>query len=385
MEPAMDLAAAVQSLSATLATRGRFRLDPGFDIQPTVSAGGVLARFVAGKSQITAELARLPDGTIIARVIAPLSTAVTPALEQLLPNGIAMSRLLGSGAVVQTANGRLAVQFQTSVAAEDAQSLGSVFDGMLRSVQWPVLSLQGRMRRANLTHLVAEPDPEDFWAETDQEAASALMETSTEPKTLVLGGITVHYTDELAGGGETFGEEAIEFVRREIGPVESAYEWCAGPGFLGYSLFGNELCRSLCLADINPRAVEVARHTARTNGLEHAVRIYESDCLDGIPVSEQWNLVLGNPPWTKSALRLPNWGRPIKYQDPDLRLHRRFFRDVRPHLRPGASLVILECYLCTSESDFEGMLKENQLELRGVYRHRRYPYIYYLRIKATGD
>jgi tRNA1(Val) A37 N6-methylase TrmN6 len=69
------------------------------------------------------------------------------------------------------------------------------------------------------------------------------------------------------------------------------FEWCAGPGFIGFALLGYGFCDTLCLAD-----VKACRLTVTQNGLAERVTVYHSDNLDGIPPSERWDLVVGNPP-----------------------------------------------------------------------------------------
>ena len=78
-----------------------------------------------------------------------------------------------------------------------------------------------------------------------------------------------------------------------------AYEWCAGPGFIGFSLLANGFCDSLCLSDVHPPAIAALKETVKINGLENKVSIYHSDSLDNIPNDEKWNLVVGNPPHYK--------------------------------------------------------------------------------------
>jgi methylase of polypeptide subunit release factors len=75
------------------------------------------------------------------------------------------------------------------------------------------------------------------------------------------------------------------------------FEWCAGPGFIGFSLLGAGLTETLCLADINPQAVAACRRSINDNALAARANVYLSDNLANIPQSEQWDLVVGNPPW----------------------------------------------------------------------------------------
>src|SRR5437899_2846192 len=84
-------------------------------------------------------------------------------------------------------------------------------------------------------------------------------------------GISVSYAPDLDGGGTGFGQDYIPVVRRLFGRVGRVFEFCAGPAFIGFSLLGHGLCRSLCLSDINQEAVDAAHDTVKRNGLENVV------------------------------------------------------------------------------------------------------------------
>ena len=109
-----------------------------------------------------------------------------------------------------------------------------------------------------------------------------------------LKGLEISYLPELDGGGGVFGQQVIKAVADRIGKVEHAYEFCAGPGFIGFSLLAHGLCERLTLADINPVAVRACETTIRENGLGSRVSLYQSDCLDGIPDTERWDFVVRN-------------------------------------------------------------------------------------------
>jgi len=43
----------------------------------------------------------------------------------------------------------------------------------------------------------------------------------------------------LDGGGSTFGQDFIPVLRaRGMPKVQRTFEWCSGPGFIGFSLLG---------------------------------------------------------------------------------------------------------------------------------------------------
>ena len=82
------------------------------------------------------------------------------------------------------------------------------------------------------------------------------------------GGIDISYREELDGGGTTFGQDFLPYLRARGMPRQKrVFEWCSGPGFIGFSLLGNGFCDTLCLADINRSAVASCQDTVRANKL----------------------------------------------------------------------------------------------------------------------
>ncbi|MDO8482058.1 MAG: class I SAM-dependent methyltransferase [bacterium] len=179
--------------------------------------------------------------------------------------------------------------------------------------------------------------------------------------------VAVYYHPNLDGGGITFGQEYIQVVKEKIGKVNHIFEFCAGPGFIGFSLLANGLCDRLTLADINPEAVKACKETVKRNNLGSKVSVYQSDCLDQIPESEKWDLVVGNPPhwWTASE---EVYKSDIRKFDPDLRIHKRFYKDIKRFLKPDGTVLLQENKHATRSEDFIPMIKENGLEIIEIFR-----------------
>lgn len=182
--------------------------------------------------------------------------------------------------------------------------------------------------------------------------------------TITLGGIDVCFTEDLDGGGARYGQDYIGFVEQNLGSRARTFEWCAGPGFIGFSLLGHGLTDTLCLADVNPAAVDACHETVRRNGLEGRVDVYLSDGLDAIPATERWNLVVGNPPHSGTAEVRSEIKRPLAiYQDVDWLIHENFYASVGAHLAPDAQIVIQENLRFSSAETFAAMLAGNGLQL----------------------
>jgi len=184
-------------------------------------------------------------------------------------------------------------------------------------------------------------------------------------ETVNCGGIDVSHAPNLDGGGPRTWPYFVDAVREHVGPVGHAYEWCAGPGYIGFALLGAGLCERLTVADINPDAVAACRETVARNGLEDRVNVYESDNLAGIPADERWDLVVGDPPHFPEPLpRHVEQGFVLRSVDAGWALHREFFRTLTPHLRPGARLLLSESWVAGDhQAMFEQMIRDAGLEL----------------------
>ncbi len=125
-----------------------------------------------------------------------------------------------------------------------------------------------------------------------------------------------------------------------------AFEWCSGPGFIGFALLEKGICEQLCLADINPVAIESARATVAENGLEDRVTCYVSDNLESIPAEEKFDLVVSNPPnYFNINPEHPLYAKfkdDLRPNDREWRIHWEFYRSIKKHLNPGAVMLISE-------------------------------------------
>lgn len=178
-------------------------------------------------------------------------------------------------------------------------------------------------------------------------------------------GILVFDRPDVHGGGlfytPDFGRVLLELGLRRC---EHVFEFCAGPGYLGYFLLALGFCERLTLADVNPDAVEAARQTAHYNGIPHRVNVYLSDGLSQIPAEEKWDLVVGTPP---SGL-MPVGARrddAVKY-DHEWSLHQRFYAEVGRYMKSGGRVVLLEERIAAEKGVFEPMIRTGGGQLKAT-------------------
>jgi predicted RNA methylase len=198
-------------------------------------------------------------------------------------------------------------------------------------------------------------------------------------------GIRVSYKSHLDGGGRGFGQDFIPLLQHYgLSRQARAFEWCAGPGFIGFSLLAHGLCQTLCLADINPEAVQACRRTIADNALSDRVAVYCSDNLQDIPPAEKWDLVVSNPPHF-----IDEYLGNLRAHDPDWRVHRDFFRTVASFLKPGGVIILQENNHGSTVETFRPMIDESGLTI--VFTHGDLPFrtaghqYYYIGIMRAGD
>ena len=191
------------------------------------------------------------------------------------------------------------------------------------------------------------------------------------------GDFSVSYSNEIAGGGERYGQDYLKFLPANIGKVNRVFEWCAGAGFIGFSLLANGLCNSLCLADVNKEAVDACRDTIQRHGLQDRVDVYASDGLRDIPESESWDLVVGTPPHSGTDEQLM-WAPELIYMDTDWKVHRDFYASVSRYLAPDANVIIMENKNVSSIEDFAPMIDGGNLRFVKTEDCPPHDHIYYL-------
>lgn len=140
-----------------------------------------------------------------------------------------------------------------------------------------------------------------------------------------------------------------------VGHRRRLFEFCAGPGYIGYSLLAAGWCDTLTLSDVDPGGLDTARRTAALNRLEDRVSIFESDVLDDIPADQRWDLVVANPPHF-----LPDPTEPPSIQrfDPDWNVHRRFYASIGDRMDPGGLVVMVENSIGADRDLFKQMIED---------------------------
>lgn len=139
-------------------------------------------------------------------------------------------------------------------------------------------------------------------------------------------------------------------IRRRFAPWLTAppsriLDLCCGSGCIGIAAALAFPAARLDLADIDPRALDLARRNLALHGLEGRGRAHAADLFDGLPEG-RWELILANPPYVDrhDMARLPAEYRhePVRGLaggDDGLELVMRLLEALPARLAPGGTFV----------------------------------------------
>jgi methylase of polypeptide subunit release factors len=189
--------------------------------------------------------------------------------------------------------------------------------------------------------------------------------------------LTVFYTDVMNGGGISFGPEYVKVIREHYSDrvFERAFEWCSGPGFIGYSLLATGICKELTLTDVYHPSIIAAEETRdfELNWCcdKNLLSIYLLKDLDLLPVTETWDLIVSNPPHFPYYVHCQD---ETEFQenristDFEWRAHKNFFANMKTRLRPGGIILLVENMAGSTPETFEPWITEAGLKTTGWWK-----------------
>jgi methylase of polypeptide subunit release factors len=156
---------------------------------------------------------------------------------------------------------------------------------------------------------------------------------------------------------------------------ERAFEWCSGPGFIGYSLLATGICKELTLTDVYHPSIIAAEETRdfELNWCcdKNLLSIYLLKDLDLLPVTETWDLIVSNPPHFPYYVHCQD---ETEFQenristDFEWRAHKNFFANMKTRLRPGGIILLVENMAGSTPETFEPWITEAGLKTTGWWK-----------------
>jgi methylase of polypeptide subunit release factors len=188
------------------------------------------------------------------------------------------------------------------------------------------------------------------------------------------------------GGGPWFGQEYIDIIKQRYPDrkFDRCLEWCSGPGYIGYNILDHDLCNHLVLIDKFAEAIEFAQRTAAN--CPKLVTTYVTDTLSVLPESEQFDLIVANPPHYLECPGDDNYQRIAV--DTNWAAHQDFYQHIGQHLLPQGLILIQENMAGSlgGIKDFEPFIHSNGLQIIDWFTSPKYfditgpTQIYYIEI-----
>jgi methylase of polypeptide subunit release factors len=202
-------------------------------------------------------------------------------------------------------------------------------------------------------------------------------------------GIQVHYDSWMDGGGTWFGQEYVDIIQQRYfkRTFDRCYEWCSGPGYIGFSILSHGLTQSLCLSDRYESAINNAvAATVQHNQLQDRVSAYVGSSLSVLPDHEQFDLVVANPPHYLECPGDDNYQRIAV--DVNWQAHQDFFAHIGQHLTDDGIILLQENQAgsLNGVEDFRPFIEHNNLKITDCFRSTQYfdangpTQIYYIEI-----
>ncbi len=185
------------------------------------------------------------------------------------------------------------------------------------------------------------------------------------PSLFKAGKIRVYYHIDHDGGGTTFGQDFIKlFDHLNLRPSGNVFEWCSGPGFIGFKLFDNYDVKSLTMNDINPELIKNYELTIRKNKLNN-IKFFLGK-LNDMP-RQKFDFIVSNPPHFSREYDYPelliNRQRII---DKDWGIHKDFFKTIHNFMHSNSYLILQENKKSSKALDFESLMKNTMITLEKV-------------------
>jgi hypothetical protein len=191
-------------------------------------------------------------------------------------------------------------------------------------------------------------------------------------------GINVFYLNKHDGGGSGFGQEYIDVIKQRYPNrvFERCFEWCSGPGFIGYGLLDHVLVKSLCLSDIYDPALLCAEETKyyAPNNCQDLVDIYLLKDLALLPNKEKFDLIVSNPPhangfdvedqWFTNTNRLTS--------DHNWEAHQNFFLHIKNHLASDGIILLQENHAGSTVETFSHWIRQAGLKITDTFNSHKW-------------
>ncbi len=185
--------------------------------------------------------------------------------------------------------------------------------------------------------------------------------------------VEVVFRKDEDGGGNEFGQEYIPIISQKYGPLPKVYEWCSGPSFIGFSMYGAKLItKKLILSDIHSPVKDSIRETIVHNKIKDIkVSFYNTDKVSQVN-ENNIDLVVSNPPHFSGLSKVQEVYPNSKIDsrlilDQDWKIHKEFFENIHSKLSENGVVLLQENRYASSVNDFRDMIEGAGLYITDVF------------------
>ncbi len=162
----------------------------------------------------------------------------------------------------------------------------------------------------------------------------------------------------LNGGGPSLAPIFAEVLQGHS--YETAFEWCAGPAWIGCLLLEQNICKHLVTGDINPDSVACVEATKKIN--QYNISPFCSNNMKSIPMYS-FDLVVANPPNYCNIQPAHPFGylrNDLRPSDIDWQIHLDFYNTITKYLHSSSKLFISEVAVDSLEVIFNDALYDQR-------------------------
>jgi len=200
--------------------------------------------------------------------------------------------------------------------------------------------------------------------------------------------VTVYADGEMHGGGSAYGQwfprvlETLYTGKK----FKNCFEWCSGPGFIGFSLLAHELIENLYLHDVYKPALYACQHTKKNlpSRLKNSiVETFHSEDISILSSDLKFDLIVSNPPhwdWTINPYAATIASHRICADD-GWQIHKRFFDRIKLHLNDDGIILLQEATWSSGPDTFRSMIDNNGLEISRCFHVKQEPNYYFLEVR----
>lgn len=199
--------------------------------------------------------------------------------------------------------------------------------------------------------------------------------------------IMVFFNEELEGSGTFYANEYLKVLDRvhHKKHFENCFEWCSGPGFIGFMLLANRICKKLTLGEIYKpcfKALDTTR-SHLNDRYKNKVSYNQISSITDLPGNNKFDLIVGNPPhWdVNSGKMITKYSRRDRVSaDPSWQIHENFYSNVKNYLSDDGIILLLEASSASGPDDFESMIDKNNLKIVDCYVTNNRSEIYFIEV-----